>query len=79
MADSENQQQLPIEQQSLAQEEQQDDGQQAQGKPAPPPKEIIGKYWNQFAFSFMQTHGEWCATKIAMKGTARYIHACLHM
>jgi len=26
----------------------------------------------------MQTHGEWCATKIAMKGTARYIHACIH-
>ncbi|XP_034106532.1 Y-box-binding protein 1 [Drosophila nasuta] len=43
MADSEKQQQqLPIEQQQpLAQEELQDDGQQAQGKPAPPPKEII--------------------------------------
>ncbi|KAH8410803.1 hypothetical protein KR222_010455 [Zaprionus bogoriensis] len=42
MADSEKQQQLPIEQQQpLAQEEQEDDGQQAQGKPAPPPKEII--------------------------------------
>ncbi|XP_062135216.1 Y-box-binding protein 1 [Drosophila sulfurigaster albostrigata] len=43
MADSEKQQQqLPIEQQQpLAQEELQDDGQQVQGKPAPPPKEII--------------------------------------
>lgn len=77
MADSEKQQQLPIEQQQpLAQEEQEDDdGQQAQGKPAPPPKEIIGKHLNQFAFSFMQTHGEcWGATKIAMKernGTER--------
>lgn len=54
MADSEKQQQLPIEQQQpLAQEEQQDEGQQAQGKPAPPPKEIIGKRTNQFAFSFI--------------------------
>lgn len=59
MADSEKQQQLPIEQQQpLAQEEQQDEGQQAQGKPAPPPKEIIGKRTNQFAFSFIQTHGK---------------------
>lgn len=47
MADSENQQQLPIEQhQSLSQEELEDEGLQAQGKPAPPPKELIGKLSN---------------------------------
>lgn len=74
MADSEKQQQLPIEQQQpLAQEEQQDEGQQTQGKPAPPPKEIIGKHTNQFAFSFMQTHGCDCYQNSAMKGTARYM------
>lgn len=101
MADAENkplaaeqqQQSLPAEQQQqppqdLDQEQQDDQGQQLQGqqgKPAPPPKEIIGEQLNpqssipnpnplhkSYSISFIREHmAAACATKIAMKGTKK--------